>query len=109
MSQAVRMVWHAFRRDTQVNGWFWRLMLLVLVFDAGLWALGDIVGPMWSTVLAAGVLVIWFLSIVHVHLMHKMTDQMTTNGWETFLDGREELGEYEELGGTYETADEDDD
>lgn len=40
----------------------------------------------------------------------KTTKEITEDGWETFLDGREELGEYEELGGQYEpAADEDDD
>lgn len=33
---------------------------------------------------------------------------ITNDGWEKFLDGREELGEYEELGGKYEYIDDED-
>lgn len=104
-------LWRVVRHDVRTSGWFWRLLLLVLVFDAGALVLANIVGPRWSVVSAFVVLVVWLLAMVHIHRWCKMERQITTNGWEEFLDGREELGEYEELGGEYEyeTTDDEDD
>lgn len=50
---------------------------------------------------------IWFQFFGHLY--GKTAKMITEDGWEKFLDGREELGEYEELGGTYEYHDADDD
>lgn len=56
--------------------------------------------------------VVWFIFFTKHY--DRTSAKITNDGWENFLDGREELGEYEELGGQYEPAgpddtDEDDD
>lgn len=74
------------------------LLILANAFDVIPWYVTS--GLMW----AFG---IWFVFLGRRY--DKTLKTITEDGWEEFLDGREELGEYEELGGKYETADTDED
>lgn len=68
--------------------------------------------PVYVTVPLTIATGIWFVFFGRQY--DRTNAKITHDGWENFLDGREELGEYEELGGKYEPAgpddtDEDDD
>lgn len=63
--------------------------------------------PVYITIALTFAAGIWFSFLSTRYDRTLLT--ITNDGWEKFLDGREELGEYEELGGQYEHADTDTD
>lgn len=63
--------------------------------------------PMYVTIAVTLATGVWFTCFAKHY--RKTTEKITEDGWENFLDGREEFGEYEELGGKYEHENSEDD
>lgn len=62
--------------------------------------------PSYVTIVSTIATGIWFAFFFRHY--DRTNVKITRDGWENFLNGREELGEYEELGGQYEPAGPDD-
>lgn len=104
MSRVLKNYFHALRRDvTNTQPWFGRILIADMICWFAFLSAGSATGhPGYFTLAALTMHCLWMGHAIH---MRRVAQQFTVTDWGNFLDGREDLGEYEELGGKYEDDD----